>query len=50
VCPCRDCEVGLPGGVRSKAGLTHHARHHLLADLPEATAAELELRGWRWCH
>ena len=50
VCPCADCEVGLPGGVGSRMGLTHLHQRHLLRDVPAATAAEHQLAGCRWCH
>ena len=45
VCPCVDCEVVLPGGVGSAMGLTHLQQHHLLRDVPTATAAQLQLEG-----
>ena len=49
VCPCADCEVGLPGGVGSRIGLIHLHQRHLLRDVPAATAAEHQLAGCRWC-
>jgi len=49
VCPCKDCEVVLSAGARSKVRLAHLARSHHFVDVPLATVVELELGACRWC-